>query len=133
MENNYSERGPCCDYHEKLKAKYEGQIRGILVVLGGGNPRKVHQLYDLITQQISPHILSFALSPKCICNEHPNPPLFRKMMGKVLAAKRVGLVPSTEEGVWTLLDKLADEVLDEANMTEEDKVTLFEKLKALEL
>jgi hypothetical protein len=62
------------------------------------------------------------------------------MMGKVLVAKRAGLVPSTKEGTWTLteestwilLDKLADEVLDEANMTEEDKVALFEKLKALE-
>jgi hypothetical protein len=140
MENDYSEKGPCCAYHEKLKAKYEGQIRGILCVLGGGNPRKVHQLYDIITQQISPYILAFALSPKCICNEHPNPPFFRKMMGKVLVAKRAGLVPSTKEGTWTLteestwilLDKLADEVLDEANMTEEDKVALFEKLKALE-
>lgn len=108
--HDYSQRGPCCDYHQKIKAMYEGQIRGILAVVGG-SPRYAHQIYDILTQHVSVHMLAFALSEKCLCHEHPNPPLFREFMGKLLALKDKGNIPDSIDDRLDLLESLANAVL----------------------
>jgi hypothetical protein len=104
---------PCCEYHQKLKSHYKGRLQAIFALLGY-TPRTVHKIYDIMASEgVSKTMLSFALSEKCWCHEHPNPDLFRKFMGTILQIKNQGTMPDSVEDRIKLLENIANSVIGE--------------------
>ncbi len=81
---NYLERGPCCDYYDRMRQRFQGQIK-TLHKLVGGNPRHFLSLYKMWKREgISLEEIVFALNKECACHRTPNPFLTRRVIARLL-------------------------------------------------
>ncbi len=112
---NLRERGPCCDYHDELQAKYKMQLKVLHALLGKqATPRLFLQIYEIQKRAgTSPYVLEFALSDKCYCNDVPDSPIFRRFMAKFLDRKEEGIMKGDFGSVMDQLEGLAQETLAE--------------------
>lgn len=86
----YEDRGPCCDYYDRLRLNFRANMK-TLHRLVGGNPRYWMMLHDNMRGDVDPEILRMLLAKewRCPCNDAPNPPLFREFMGFTMKQKKL--------------------------------------------
>jgi hypothetical protein len=87
----------CCKFFEEQQRLMAVRIK-VLHAIGANKPRDVVMMADEIKRS-QPWLLELLSGEHCPCQDHPNPELFGKWIGRIVQAREAGRELTLEDAI----------------------------------